>query len=121
MYQGKDWVCDLCAAALEKPPLCRLCGESGVGMKRDEGGEHWVHVTCAVWIPETSLKEVESGVVVAGVLGIAGARWRLTCRICNRRGACIQCAGMRCAHSFHPLCAYRAGCMIQFEVKPRGM
>lgn len=49
-------------------------------------------------------------------------RFKLQCVFCKdtsaRRGACIQCTYGRCAVSYHPTCAHRAG--VKFELRSGG-
>ena len=37
-------------------PKCYLCGQHGGSMKRSSGPEReWVHIQCALWIPEVTM------------------------------------------------------------------
>lgn len=66
----------------------------------------WVHVTCALWIPEASFVDHDKlDVAVTGDL--TKERGMLRCELCNARGQCVQCCKKRCAAAFHPLCILR--------------
>lgn len=52
-----SWLCRTCALGVQ--PKCLLCPKKGGAMKPTRSGTKWVHVSCALWIPEVS----------AGILG----------------------------------------------------
>lgn len=47
-----SWLCRTCALGLQ--PKCLLCPKKGGAMKPTRSGTKWVHVSCALWIPEVS-------------------------------------------------------------------
>uniref|UniRef100_A0A8C5M7F2 Protein Jade-1 n=1 Tax=Leptobrachium leishanense TaxID=445787 RepID=A0A8C5M7F2_9ANUR len=49
-----SWLCRTCALGVE--PKCLLCPKKGGAMKPTRSGTKWVHVSCALWIPECSVK-----------------------------------------------------------------
>ncbi|KAJ8601553.1 hypothetical protein CTAYLR_005237 [Chrysophaeum taylorii] len=66
----------------------------------------WVHVTCALWIPETSFIDHDNlEVAIAGDLN--KERATLKCELCGLKGQCVQCCKKRCAAAFHPICILR--------------
>lgn len=54
---GSVWLCEVCEAGIDSPPVCALCPVLGGAMRFTECGR-WVHCVCALWIPEVTL-EVE--------------------------------------------------------------
>ncbi|GMS91057.1 hypothetical protein PENTCL1PPCAC_13232, partial [Pristionchus entomophagus] len=108
------WECDMCRAVgftRHDRLKCSLCPNTGGAMKEVEGGDKWVHVSCAMWIPEIKFTYTKAGrEVVAGLEPIHDQRWQLKCSICDlRTGACIQCEYRACATAFHTTCAQRSG------------
>ena len=51
------WLCRTCVLGI-KPP-CELCPNKGGAMKSTRTGSKWAHVSCALWIPEVSIGDVE--------------------------------------------------------------
>ena len=51
------WLCRTCSLGI-KPP-CELCPNKGGAMKSTRTGQKWAHVSCALWIPEVSIGDVE--------------------------------------------------------------
>uniref|UniRef100_A0A8D0U3G3 Protein Jade-1 n=1 Tax=Sus scrofa TaxID=9823 RepID=A0A8D0U3G3_PIG len=49
-----SWLCRTCALGVQ--PKCLLCPKKGGAMKPTRSGTKWVHVSCALWIPECSVK-----------------------------------------------------------------
>lgn len=47
-----SWLCRICALGIL--PRCQLCPKKGGAMKPTRSGTKWVHVSCALWIPEVS-------------------------------------------------------------------
>ncbi len=82
---------------------CELCSTKGGALKPTNNGK-WVHVLCAMWIPEVYC--VNSDIMEPFVLSsLDSKRFKLKCGLCNNRGACIQCSYRRCTASVHPICA----------------
>ncbi len=52
-----SWVCRTCT--LRDAPNCELCPNRGGAMKSTKSGNKWAHVSCALWIPEVSIGDVE--------------------------------------------------------------
>lgn len=114
-----DWYCDVCAYMNENQLLqnefshldvaCALCEKNGGVFKRTSRGR-FVHIVCALMIPETYF-DVYSNVDIDNV---DPERARLVCSICNERGTCMQCNVKTCFASFHPICAQRNGHLLKF-------
>ena len=95
-------------------------------MKSTRTGTKWAHVSCALWIPEVSIGDVEkmepitkiSSIPVSEpsfVLGTKSqchyfqpSRWSLVCVLCKEKmGACIQCSVKTCKTAYHVTCAFK--------------
>lgn len=48
---GAAWLCELCNAGVQQPPVCALCPVLGGGAMRFTQCGQWVHVVCCLWIP----------------------------------------------------------------------
>ncbi|MBN3271390.1 JADE2 ligase, partial [Polyodon spathula] len=48
-----NWLCRTCALGVQ--PKCLLCPRRGGALKPTRSGTKWVHVSCALWIPEVSI------------------------------------------------------------------
>ncbi|XP_041078623.1 E3 ubiquitin-protein ligase Jade-2-like isoform X3 [Polyodon spathula] len=48
-----NWLCRTCALGVQ--PKCLLCPRRGGALKPTRSGTKWVHVSCALWIPECSM------------------------------------------------------------------
>ncbi|KAJ3994236.1 hypothetical protein F5050DRAFT_1800805 [Lentinula boryana] len=100
-----QWLCRKCTVSPENPVSCILCPNEGGAFKQTVNGE-WVHLLCAIWVPETRVANDVFMEPVIGVDKISKQRWKLKCSICDiREGACIQCAKTSCFLAFHPTCA----------------
>lgn len=103
---------------------CILCPNEGGAFKQTVQGE-WVHLLCAIWVPETRVANEVFMEPVTGVDRISKQRWKLVsiraithvflipsavlsqkCDVCGvREGACIQCNKQSCFLAFHATCA----------------
>ncbi|KNZ74979.1 Peregrin [Termitomyces sp. J132] len=102
-----QWLCRKCTVSPENPVSCRLCPNEGGAFKQTVSGE-WVHLLCAIWVPETRVANEVFMEPVTGIDKISKQRWRLKCHICNIQvGACIQCSKASCVLAFHATCARR--------------
>ena len=115
------WFCAPCKRRLHPAALvCELCGAAGGALKPTEEGA-WAHVTCALWLPETSFGDPERVEPVVGVRGVAKARYSLQCLVCKRRGgAALQCASKRCVVAFHALCMLHDARIVRAVVTEGG-
>ena len=60
---------------------------------------NWVHVYCALWVPETKFTSPSRLDMVEGV-GAPTLRYDLPCKICKTtKGACVSC--LQCHANFH--------------------
>uniref|UniRef100_A0A8D2DHF1 Lysine-specific demethylase 4B n=1 Tax=Sciurus vulgaris TaxID=55149 RepID=A0A8D2DHF1_SCIVU len=77
----------------------------------------WIHVICAIAVPEVRFLNVIERHPV-DISGIPEQRWKLKCVYCRKRmkkvsGACIQCSYEHCSTSFHVTCAHAAGVLME--------
>ncbi|KAJ8556732.1 hypothetical protein ON010_g9233 [Phytophthora cinnamomi] len=78
--------------------------------------QKWVHVLCALAIPELVMRDVPSMEPVDGFEEIENGRFRYLCAICRKRGgASVICEAENCNVGVHPQCAADAGLMIGNE------
>ncbi|KAL5257530.1 hypothetical protein ACHWQZ_G012456 [Mnemiopsis leidyi] len=104
-----EWYCSPCKADCSAP-VCLLCMQGEGAFKQAKQGE-WVHVFCALWIPEVGFGNVEKMEPITKIKQIPISRWSLSCCFCQERvGACIQCSMKNCFVPFHPSCAYSNRC-----------
>jgi hypothetical protein len=95
-----------------------MCPLKGGAMKQTDDGKHWVHILCALWIPELYFGSGSLREPVFGFGDVGRDRFRLNCYICGQKhkSACIQCYSPRCYAAFHVTCAQQAGlCMYLGE------
>ncbi|XP_045686896.1 protein Jade-1 [Phyllostomus hastatus] len=103
-----SWLCRTCALGVR--PKCLLCPKKGGAMKPTRSGTKWVHVSCALWIPEVSIGSPEKMEPITKVSHIPSSRWALVCSLCNEKcGASIQCSVKNCRTAFHVTCAFDQG------------
>ncbi|XP_026159690.1 protein Jade-1 [Mastacembelus armatus] len=102
-----SWLCRICALGIL--PKCQLCPKKGGAMKPTRSGTKWVHVSCALWIPEVSIGNPEKMEPITNVSHIPSNRWALLCCLCKEKtGACIQCSAKNCRTAFHVTCGLTA-------------
>ncbi|KAH9962699.1 hypothetical protein BC827DRAFT_1197683 [Russula dissimulans] len=100
-----QWLCRKCTVSPENPVSCFLCPNEGGAFKQTLHGE-WVHLLCAIWIPETRVANEVFMEPITGVERISKQRWKLKCSVCDiREGACIQCSKNSCFLAYHVTCA----------------
>ncbi|XP_052009975.1 protein Jade-1-like [Xyrauchen texanus] len=103
-----SWLCRTCALGIF--PKCHLCPKKGGAMKPTRSGTKWVHVSCALWIPEVSIGNPEKMEPITNVSHIPSNRWALICCVCKEKtGACIQCSAKSCRVAFHVTCGLHCG------------
>jgi NuA3 HAT complex component NTO1 len=109
-----QWLCRVCHVGSRDPPQCIFCPNEGGALKQTADSS-WGHLLCALWIPETDVANHIFMEPIDGVERIPKSRWKLVCYICNKPGACIQCASKSCYLAFHVSCARRAKLSIKFK------
>nr|XP_057942204.1 E3 ubiquitin-protein ligase Jade-2 [Doryrhamphus excisus] len=103
-----NWLCRTCALGVQ--PKCLLCPKRGGALKPTRSGTKWVHVSCALWIPEVSIGCPEKMEPITKVSHIPTSRWALSCSVCGEHtGTCIQCSTPSCIVAFHVTCAFDRG------------
>jgi hypothetical protein len=78
---GELWLCRQCDAKLEFAPCCAVCPVQGGPLKPTTCG-NWVHITCAMWIPEMAFENVEAMEPISGVQRALPDRSKLKCEVC---------------------------------------
>ncbi|XP_063748022.1 lysine-specific demethylase 4B [Eleginops maclovinus] len=110
-----SWMCPRCAAGAWTVECC-LCNLRGGALKTTIDNR-WVHVICAIAVPEARFVNVSEREPV-DVSAVPDTRKNLKCVFCygktanQNRGACIQCSYENCATSFHVTCAQIAGVVM---------
>ena len=80
---------------------------------------NWVHLVCAVWMPDVVFSDVERFKTVEGCGSLPSWRYEATCSICSEHsGACVVCAEPSCRKTMHVSCAFNQGYAVGFEVVP---
>ncbi|XP_045140974.1 E3 ubiquitin-protein ligase Jade-2 [Echinops telfairi] len=103
-----SWLCRTCALGVQ--PNCLLCPKRGGALKPTRSGTKWVHVSCALWIPEVSIGCPEKMEPITKISHIPASRWALSCSLCKEcTGTCIQCSMPSCITAFHVTCAFDHG------------
>ncbi|XP_068717950.1 PHD finger protein rhinoceros-like [Montipora capricornis] len=104
-----SWLCHPCRKGM-KTCYCILCNHSGGAMKRTKNCKSWVHVSCALWIPEVGFGNVSKMEPITRIENIPASRWNLVCSLCREKvGACIQCTVKSCVTAFHVTCGFKHG------------
>ncbi|KAJ6655763.1 hypothetical protein lerEdw1_004816 [Lerista edwardsae] len=124
---NEGWTCSRCSANARTVDCC-LCNLRGGALQRTTDGR-WVHVICAIAVPEARFLNVIERHPV-DITAIPEQRWKLhfavklsyvhfqKCVYCPKQmkrvsGACIQCSSEHCSTSFHVTCAHAAGVPIE--------
>ncbi|KAI1661433.1 hypothetical protein F4813DRAFT_385964 [Daldinia decipiens] len=78
---------------------------------------NWVHVTCAVWMPEVKFGNALALGPSEGIPLIPRSRYDEVCKVCKQKGgACIACH--QCRAPVHVECAHQNGYLLGFEITP---
>ena len=81
---------------------------------KSKGVKGWVHMSCALWIPEVGIGNVERMEPITKIETITPGRWNLLCYLCKeKRGACIQCSVKSCVTAFHVTCGFNNNLHMQ--------
>ncbi|OTA64557.1 hypothetical protein K449DRAFT_327750 [Hypoxylon sp. EC38] len=78
---------------------------------------NWVHVTCAVWMPEVKFGNALALGPSEGIPSIPRSRYEEVCKVCKQKGgACVSCH--HCRAPVHVECAHQNGYLLGFEITP---
>ncbi|KAI6093814.1 hypothetical protein F4821DRAFT_221508 [Hypoxylon rubiginosum] len=78
---------------------------------------NWVHVTCAVWMPEVKFGSALALSPSEGIPSIPRAKYDEVCKLCKQKsGACVACH--QCRAPVHVECAHQHGYLLGFEIIP---
>lgn len=103
-----DWYCEPCSNRV-KFPTCLVCPVEG-GAFKSTTDKNWIHLACALWIPELKVVDTDEMGPIEGFSSIDPERFKLLCKICKKRHGCaMQCVHKTCTVAFHPLCARKFG------------
>uniref|UniRef100_A0A803VD93 Lysine-specific demethylase 4B n=1 Tax=Ficedula albicollis TaxID=59894 RepID=A0A803VD93_FICAL len=116
----KPWLLSACTRVPSWQECC-LCNLRGGALQMTTDGR-WVHVICAIAVPEARFLNVIERHPV-DISAIPEQRWKLRCVYCRKRmrrvsGACVQCSYEHCSTSFHVTCAHAAGVPMEPEDWP---
>uniref|UniRef100_A0AC34F0G2 Uncharacterized protein n=1 Tax=Panagrolaimus sp. ES5 TaxID=591445 RepID=A0AC34F0G2_9BILA len=112
-----SWLCDVCLTDSESP-TCLLCPLHNGAMKKDSCNNGFVHVSCALWIPEVTFEDADhrENIIISKV---KDNRFAATCEVCGLvKGACLFCSADDCNAAYHVTCGQRAGYMFRMESEP---
>jgi uncharacterized membrane protein YgcG len=116
-----DWYCESCQVAdddhLMPEPTCVLCPVKGGALRETTKAGVFVHVGCALWIPEVTIPlHLETEPIDISVM--PADRKRLLCCLCKTKdGACIQCQMPSCKTAFHVRCASQSKLRMDLMTK----
>ncbi|TMW57771.1 hypothetical protein Poli38472_014374 [Pythium oligandrum] len=118
-----EWFCQPCARAQQRPRSvkttptqeisCVACNIAGGALIATIDEDKWVHMACAMYLPELyfqpSPQNPDDDVVVG--MELLQPRRQLRCLFCKKKkgGACAQCVVGKCVTAYHPLCGLRRG------------
>lgn len=120
----EDWVCDRCVAPNRNLINCELCPCRGGALKTIN--KNWMHITCALTLPETKFIDLISPVAGKERQFRMPSNFETNpCTYCSKnfgltkyvRGHCLTCDGFwpdlknyhACETKFHPTCGLRNG------------
>ncbi|KAI0287346.1 hypothetical protein BC826DRAFT_917324 [Russula brevipes] len=131
----ESWTCDLCqnekTAEASLNPDCVLCArpkrerdkkasyppaDSFLRVCKPTEGQGWVHLACAVFVPELTFSDAKRLRIVEGISTIPTHRWSTRCALCNQvGGAVVRCGD--CPAEYHISCAWSRGYKFGFEIQ----
>lgn len=103
-----DWLCDRCAN--NQYAKCCLCILRG-GALRKTTDSRWVHVICAMFLPDAQFINQNSG---QNIVDITRVNIHRQCSVCHKTsGACVRCCNSICGLWYHVTCAMFAGAKVR--------
>lgn len=103
---SSNWMCKICKQSLDRREICcRACERKGGALERTQKADQWIHIICAIWLPEIVFETLNQTLIVKPVLNMnkLKLRKRLRCEYCKMvGGACVICD--ECIFAFHPIC-----------------
>lgn len=87
------WFCNACARPKAAGTAsCVLCPRKGGALKPTTTAKQWVHVCCALWVPEAIIED-EDAMEPIDLRELPRERFSQQCSLCqSRKGATIQCS-----------------------------
>ncbi|KAF7722357.1 putative PHD type zinc finger protein with BAH domain-containing protein [Apophysomyces ossiformis] len=119
--EKEGWICDVCSN--KRNPVasyvyeCCVCCEKGQRQVMKRTAEYsWVHLLCALFLPETKFVNTETFSPVEYIATCHFSRWNTTCELCRDiSGACITCG--ECHKAIHLNCAIKNSFKIAFDIQ----
>lgn len=111
----KNYTCDFCANNQpETEKSCLLCPDKSGPLKKTSN-KNYIHVLCALFIPEVQFKNVNTmEPVLYGK--IRKSRYTKICSICKvKKGAVIKCWKAECNINFHTTCCEKTGTLTSIK------
>lgn len=106
------WLCRRCESR-EPTAQCTLCNGRDGALKRTVD-DRWVHVLCALYMPEVSFGHPATLEPVVGVDNIPKDKWNKQCSLCNESvGVCVPCDQKDCSTTYHVGCARLRGLYVE--------
>lgn len=117
---SKDsWLCKRCLMNLQEVE-CVFCA-SKEGAFKTMADDRWVHMICALWIPELSFGNSMTMEPIEGAERIPRKRFNAQCHICRKRiGVCLTCSEIDCPQRFHITCARASGFSVEMKTDLHG-
>lgn len=109
------WLCRKCYLGSEPSARCSLCPWPEGALKQTTDAKRpWAHLVCAHYLQHEAAVLNPSFQEPIDLGRLDPGRSSLTCIYCKQRGAGapVQCAAKTCHFAFHPLCAKRAGALL---------
>eukprot|EP01029_Cantina_marsupialis_P006811 TRINITY_DN1751_c0_g1_i1.p1 TRINITY_DN1751_c0_g1~~TRINITY_DN1751_c0_g1_i1.p1 ORF type:complete len:212 (-),score=35.59 TRINITY_DN1751_c0_g1_i1:331-966(-) len=98
-----EWLCEQCLWDAQEEKCC-LCGKSGGSSMKRTTDFQWVHLSCALWIPEVFFLDAD-GREPVDIFRIPNGRWNKKCDICSDKEGCtVKCCEAKCKMKFHVSC-----------------
>lgn len=118
MIPEGDWLCEPCSmqSSVERISCCVCPNESERAFKKTKE-KRWIHVSCALWLPEPIFSGDFMGSPILDVPTIDPRRFELICSICKKKnGACLQCSFPSCLKAFHGKASFRKSFSTNFNL-----
>ena len=109
-----------CLTSTKDKRKCQFCGQTGDRSENLAGRllyfrhNEWVHVNCSLWSAEV-YEEVDGS--LQNVWQALSRSTKLTCTLCNQRGATIGCNHKFCESNYHFECGLKDGATYKDDKK----
>ncbi|MES1920381.1 hypothetical protein MHBO_002058 [Bonamia ostreae] len=120
LSKTKKWTCLVCGFPKDfktknEQFKCALCPNRKGAMKKATDWR-WVHLRCALWIPEAFFYSTE-GREPIDLLRIPPKRFSEKCSYCKKGGdgACLSCSTQNCKMKFHVPCGINKNVFLTYR------